>query len=190
MGNINAKVAVKIAGGITERFTIGENVMQGTVWGSLTCTCTMDSLAKKMNKVPEKLYNYKGVLIPPLKMVDDILTVTDVENTLSVNQDVNMFMDHKRLNLSHKKCHRIHIGKEHNKCPQLKVHDKIMTDAQKEKYLGDIIDESGNIQATIENRIRKGNGIISEISSIIEEFPFGQYKLEVALKLREAMLIN
>ena len=78
MGNMNAKVAVKIAGGITERFTIGENVMQGTVWGSLTCTCTMDSLAKKMNKVPEKLYNYKGVLIPPLEMVDDILTVTDV----------------------------------------------------------------------------------------------------------------
>ena len=101
-----------------------------------------------------------------------------------------MFMDHKRLKFSHKKCHRIHIEKEHNKCPQLKVHDKIMTDAQKEKYLGDIIDESGNIQATIENRIRKGNGIISEISSIIEEFPFGQYKLEVALKLREAMLIN
>jgi hypothetical protein len=190
LGNINAKVAVKVAGGLSERFTIGENIMQGTVWGSLTCTCTMDSLAKQMSKAPDKLFHYKGVPIPPLEMVDDIITVTNVENTQRINEEVNTFMEHKRLKLSHKKCHRIHIGKGHNECPQLRVHGEVMQDSNKEKYLGDIIDTNGNIQSTIDNRIKKGNGIISEISSIIEEFPLGKYKLPAAMKLREAMLIN
>ena len=52
--------------------TIEENIMQGTVWGSLMCTCTMDKLSKEAYKEPEDLYNYKDVAIPPLEMVDDI----------------------------------------------------------------------------------------------------------------------
>ena len=35
---------------MTERFTLKENIMQGTVWGSLKFTCTMDSLAKEQYK--------------------------------------------------------------------------------------------------------------------------------------------
>ena len=104
--------------------------MQGTVWGSLKCICTMDSLAKKMCESPERLYKYKGVSIPPLEMVDNILTVSSVENTLAMNQDINTFMEHNRLTLSDKKCHRIHIGKEHNNCPELKVHDEVMKDSK------------------------------------------------------------
>ena len=61
-------------------------------------------------------------------MVDDILTVTSVENTAFMNESVNTFIEHKRLTLSDKKCHRIHIGKchrihfgkEHKNCPNLK----------------------------------------------------------------------
>ena len=47
----------------------------------------MDSLAKTMNVNPGKLYN-KGVLIPPLEMVDNILNVTSVENTSIINESV------------------------------------------------------------------------------------------------------
>ena len=42
--NINAKVAVKVPSGITTRVNISNNIMQGTVWGSLFCTCTIDKL--------------------------------------------------------------------------------------------------------------------------------------------------
>ena len=109
--------------------------MQGTVWGSLMCTCSMDKLAKKANEIPEMLYKYKGVPIPPLEMVDDILTVTDVTNTLHMNKEVNTFVEHKKLNLSDKKCSRIHIGDGHTNCPELKGHKKIMKESISEKYL-------------------------------------------------------
>ena len=62
--------------------------------------------------------------------------------------------------------------------------------SEREKYLGDIIDKSGSLQATIESRKSKGQGIISEILSILSEIPLGKHKIVVAMKLREVMLLN
>ena len=109
--------------------------MQGTVWGSLSCTSTIDNLGKLAYSRPEVLYKYKGVTIPPLGMVDDILTVTNVKDTTTVNKLVNTFIDQKKFKLSHAKCVRIHLGKGHINCPQLEVHEKDMKEAEKEKYL-------------------------------------------------------
>ena len=88
--NVNAKVAVKVQSGITRRVPISKNIMQGTVWGSLFCTSTMDKLGKKALEQPELLYKYKGVPIPPLCMVDDVITVSNVENTENMNSLVNI----------------------------------------------------------------------------------------------------
>ena len=123
--------------------------MQGTVWGSLFCTNTIDALGKKVYRMPEMCYNYKGVLVPPLGMVDDIITVTNVNQTASMNQLINTFIESKKLGLSKDKCYCIHIGKGHEKCPNLSVHGNVMKEAEKEKYLGDIIDSSGSLEATI-----------------------------------------
>ena len=188
--NINAQFAIKTKSGITRRESISEIIMQGIVWGSLMCTGTMDKLGKLAYSLPEILYKYKGISIPPLGMVDDILTVSNVENSQEINKLVNTFFEHKKLKLNSKKCFRIHIGKGHENCPEMKVHDKVMHDAEHEKYLGDVVDQSGTIQATINQRRSKGDGIVSEIISIINEIPLGEHKMHVALKLREAMLIN
>ena len=52
------------------------------------------------------------------------------------------------------------------------------------------MDKSGKIRNTIEDRRNKGYGTVAEILAIINEIPLGQYKMEIGLKLREAMLIN
>ena len=93
--NINAKVAVKVPSGITKRVNISNNIMQGTVWGSLFYTCTIDKLGKNAYEHPDLLYTYKGVPISPLGMVDDILTVSNVENTETTNKLVNTFIEEK-----------------------------------------------------------------------------------------------
>ena len=105
--------------------------------------------------MPELLYNYKGVQVPPLGMVDDIITVTNVENTQTMNKLVNSFIEHKNLKLSKEKCYRINIGKGHNNCPKLKVHEHYMKETEKETYLGDIIDQNGKIQSTIDKRLKR-----------------------------------
>ena len=188
--NMNAKVAVKTSRGTTKAMNISEVIMQGTVWGSLCCTVTMDKLGKQVYSMPELLYQYKGVGVPPLGMVDDIITVTNVDKTEEMNNLVNTFIEHKNLRLSKEKCFRIHIGKGHENCPVLQVHGEPMKETEQEKYLGDVIHKNGSIQATIESRVKKGDGIIAEILSLINEVPLGKYKTEVGLKLRDAMLLN
>jgi hypothetical protein len=77
-----------------------------------------------------------------------------------------------------------------NDCLELKVHDDKMYDSTNEKYLGDILDESGKIRQTVEERRGKGFAIVNEILAILEEVPLGKYKMEIGLKLRQAMLLN
>ena len=188
--NINANVAEKVPSGITKRVNISNNIMQGTVWGSLLCTCTIDKLGKNAYEHPELLYTYKGVPIPPLGMVDDILTVSNVENTETTNKLVNTFIEEKNLKLSKEKCVRIHIGKGHENCLQLMAHKEQMKNIVREKYLWDMIDQSGRLQATMDKRKSKGDGIVAEILSIVNEIPLGEHKIEIALRLKEAMIIH
>ena len=77
-------------------------------------------------------YNYKGVLVPPIGMVDYIKTLTDVTETGGMNELINTFMESKKLGLSKDKCYRIHIGKRYEDCLDLAVHDSKMKEAEKE----------------------------------------------------------
>ena len=165
--------------------------MQGSVWGSLFCTTTMDKLGQLAYEDESLLYLYKGVVsVPPICMVDDILSIQKCPNSVRTNAIINAFIEVKKLTLSEKKCHQIHIGKPSNNCPELKVHKNKMRKSESERYLGDIVDKRGNVKATIADRVAKGYGIISEIQAILKEVPLGKYKLEIGLKLRQAMLIN
>ena len=74
MENNNANIAVKTSTGLSKRKSIQN--MQGTVWGSMFCTATMDQLGKIMYANPDMLYKYKGeVETPCLGMVDDLLSI-------------------------------------------------------------------------------------------------------------------
>ena len=104
----------------------------------------------------------------------------------------NAFIEGKKLTLSHNKCHRIHVGKKstNHDCPDLKVHDLDMKNSDREKYLGDLVDKSGKVRATIEERQKKGYAIVAEILAILEDIPLGKHKMEIGLELRQAMLLN
>ena len=91
--------------------------MQGTVWAGLCCTVMFDKLGKLVYSRPELMYKYKGIVaIPPMEMVDDILSVTKCSNqSVKVNAVVNTFMETKKLKLNKKKCHRIHVPSKNDK---------------------------------------------------------------------------
>ena len=65
-----------------------------------------------------------------------------------------------------------------------------MKNSDKEKYLGDQISKSGKVKETIDERVAKGYGIVAEILALLDEVPLGKYKLEIDLKLRQAVLLN
>ena len=74
--NQSAQIAMRTQVGMTRRENINNITMQGTVWGSILCAATTDKLAKRVYLEKKHLYKYKGeVDVPPLEMVNDILTV-------------------------------------------------------------------------------------------------------------------
>ena len=162
--NQNALVVIKTSSGLTERRNISNVIMQGTVWGGMFCTTTMDKLGKFKYENPDSLFKYRGVIgVPALEMVDNII---DIKNcgvvAIKSNALVNSFIEHKKLEMGQSKCHMIHCGKKLPSCPTLKVHFEDMHNSDQEKYLGDHITSSANIALTISKQKAQGYGIIAD----------------------------
>ena len=191
-------VAVKTAAGMTERENLPNIVQQGGTWGSMLCSNTVDSIGKKCRNRGEHTYLYKStVRILPLSFVDDLNCISKCGfESLSLNTFINTQIELKKLRFhvpdaqGKTKCHKMHIGKNHQQCHTLKVHGTVMKEVTEETYLGDIISSDGKNTKNLKNRISKGVGIITQIHNLLEMISFGPYLIEIALLLREAMLIN
>ena len=98
---------------------------------------------------------------------------------------VNSFMHTKKLTLSEKKCHTVHIimSNPGNECSSLKVQDTQMRKEPTVKYLGDQVNSTGSVKATIEERRGKAFGISAEILSIANSVPLGQWRVKSGIML-------
>ena len=185
--NKRAKVAIKIDNKLTKRFPVNNVELQGSVWGSLKCTSSMDRLNKIILPQDNLTYPYKGdpsIKIGVLGMVDDNLAIAKCgTSSLQKNAVINSFIEMQRLTLSQDKSVVLHVGKKcKNQCPILKVHQSDMKLSQTVRYLGDIISSSGSLRPCIEDRRSKGWGKVSELKGIISELPEIR-RIEIGLKL-------
>ena len=143
--NKECSVAVKTPAGITDRFTVQEIEMQGTVAGPIKACVQVDTLGRDCYLYNEGLYLYKNcVKIPPLGMVDDIASISLCGiDSIKMNAIINSKIDSKKLEFGPSKCYNIHVGKKVENCCDLKVQGKVMKRKESEVYLGDIICSSG-----------------------------------------------
>ena len=194
--NLNAMVAIKTSSGTSSRISIRNSVMQGTVWAGLMCTATMDKFGKHVYSEQDLVYKYKNTVdVPPLQMVDDILTISKCGTTsVTINSAANSFISSKKLQYGSSKCARIHIQpgrtKQTNKCAELTVNGEKMEDSDKEKYLGDVINKNASSHATVVERVSKGYGILANIRAIMHDIPLGKRRVEIGLQLRQAWFLN
>ena len=194
--NKNAKVVVKVNNEVSKRVTVKSVEMQGSVWGSLKCTSSMDTLNKTILEQKDITYKYRRdptIEIGVLGMVNDNHCISKCGITLvQKNAIINSFIETQRLTLSREISVVLHISNKVKckvPCPTLKVHTHDMKSVKSQKYLGDIISSSGTLRETIEDRRNKGWGKLSEISGILSEMP-DMRKVEVCLNLRMAQLVN
>ena len=177
---------------MTTRVNIPNIIMQGTVWGSMFCTTTIDQLSQKSYTEETLLYKYKGeVSVPPLGMVDYVLTIQKCGTTsMAINSEVNAFFEQKKLKLAENKCFKIHVSNKWGECEILYVHGEKMKEAHEFKYLGDLINENGRAKSRINQRISRGYAIVSQIFALLSDLPIGNLRVQIGLALRHAWLIN
>ena len=65
-----------------------------------------------------------------------------------------------------------------------------MESKKDERYLGDIIATDGRNIKNIEARVKKGIGIVKNILDMLEGIPFGKFYYEVAVILRNSLLVS
>ena len=104
------KVAVKTPFGLTERETVNKIVLQGEVLGPLQCSVLVDTIGKECLTEDKLLYNYKGVKVPALAMVDDLACVTKSGvDSAEMNAFIKTKTNLKKLQFGSQKCHQLQI---------------------------------------------------------------------------------
>ena len=217
--NINktVNIAVKTPVGKTERQNIRNVITQGDVFGPMFCSKQVDTLGQECLEENKYTYLYRGeVEIPPLSMVDDLLCVSECGFRTSMSHAyIALKTDTKKLQFGAKKCKKLHVGKhcDEFKCQVLKVDnweeveimneetgieeiedicegEEIMEEKSDEKYLGDVISTDGKNIKNVKARVAIGKGIANRIISIIDGIPFGDFYFEVAMILRNSLLVS
>ena len=92
-------------------------------------------------------------------------------------------------------CHSLYVDKwernnHEDKMEEICVGKERIQDSNEEKYLGDIISKDGKNLKNIKARVGKGKGIEKKICSILEDVPFGRLFFEVAIILRNTLLVS
>ena len=118
-----SQVAVNTPCGITERQTVENSVLQGECLGPLKCANSVDKISKTCLEENENVHYYQdSVPVPPLALIDDIIAISKCGNkSAKINGFLNAQVNSKKLQLGVKKCHKIHVGKNHSICPDLQI---------------------------------------------------------------------
>ena len=196
--NTTNLVAVNTSAGQTERVAIPSIVQQGSGWGPMQCSVSVDKIGKMSKQRGVHRYLYKGMVrILPLACVDDLLGFAPCGNkSIALNTFINTHIEMKKLKFhtpsltGKSKCHKLHIGKKRKLCPELRVHGQPMKLVLSEKYLGDFISETGSNTETIKHRVSVGNGVIAQIKSILGNMHLGEHYFKIAFLLRESLFLN
>ena len=215
--NQNVNIVVKTPVGKTSTESIHNVVIQGDVLGPMLCSKQVDNFGKECLEEQKYTFLYRGeVEIPPLTMVDDVICISECGyKSVMVNEFMQCKANTKKLQFGPSKCKKMHIGKQDMefKCHALFVEkweeiemvqgntqNNIIEDVcigreemekkLEEKYLGDIISTDGKNIKNIKARVNKGKGISRKILSILEGIPFGRLYYQVAVLLRNSLLVS
>jgi hypothetical protein len=135
--------------------------MQGSTWGPLKCSNSLDKIGKICEANRDHLYKYKNLVkVPILTMVDDTFAIAECgQKSMAINQYINTQIETKKLQMhtpdatGKSKCHKIHVGCKNLVCPELLVHGTPMKQVSEDTYLGDVIRYDGKNTSSLKNRV-------------------------------------
>ena len=74
-------------------------------------------------------------------------------------------------------------------CPDTHVHNKLIKEVDKDKYLGDVISNDGKLDKNISSRVGKLIGVTAQILNTLKELCLGQHYFSVAMLLRQSIFL-
>ena len=195
-------VAVKTSLGMTDRFEVRKNVLQGDVFGNLMASNQIDKFGKQCLEDKNHIYMYRNTIpIVPFTMCDNLFVISECGyKTELVTSYLNCQANFNILQFGLSKCFKLHVGKykEKYKCQPIhldswksgEIEDKKsgkvefsekyigktqVKEVEYEKYLGNIINSDGTNMLDITAKCNRGIGTTNKIQSILDTMYFGNY---------------
>ena len=132
-----------------------------------------------------------------MTFVDDIHGMAKCGiNAVELNSFITTNIEMKKLRFNvggvnqKSKCMKMHVGTKKEQCCEMKVEETSMETVEEIEFLGDILSSDGKNTKNIKSRVSRGLGIISQIFIILENTAFGSHYFEIALLLRESLLLS
>ena len=198
--NKNIYMSVKTPGGLTDRQTLENIVLQGDTWGPLLASVQVDNIAKHVEKANLGIHCKGSLPISLLGLMDDVIGIAEVGmKSHQMNVILNLKSAEKGLQFGTKKCKTMLVGKKNSQFidNSLKVDswsenvnddDYKVTDlfegqvemerVEKYKYLGFVISSKGNNMENITAVRNKSIGVISKIFDKLKSLNLKQYYFE------------
>ena len=134
-------------------------------------------------------------------------------DSVEINAYLNAKTNTKKLQYGENKCVKLHLGKDKEHCPDLKINtwrvkcveshssseyemsDEVgdiyqLKSENSQKYLGDILSSDTKNAKNIQERKNKGLAIICQIKNILDEGFFGAHHFKAAVLLRDSLFLN
>ena len=108
-------MAVKTPGGLTDRQTMKNLVLQGDTWGSIMASVQVDAICKDVEKAGLGIKHKNSLEISTLALVDDIIGVSEAGyKAVQMNSVINVKTAEKCLQFGVSKCKSMFVGKDKN----------------------------------------------------------------------------
>ena len=184
--------------------------MQGENFSSTLCTGTLNPIITEC-KIEPYLYR-NSIEIPKMVFLDDILDISKCgRHTKEIHEFTNNELTKRKFQMSIDKCKRMHFGKQVSKCEDLFI-DKwsvkcedidldifqrdtyegkiLISDTDSYQYLGEWITNSGSNKLNIDSKINKCQGVINDITFILNSSYYGDHFFEIVKLLRSSMFLS
>ena len=175
--NEEAVFKVHTPAGDTEAIVVNEVVKQGTVFGSKLC-CASTGKVNEGLKIEEILY--PSVHLKAVIFVDDINGIGGKGFVEGVMERCKEKEDEKLWEFSTDKSNWMCVTNRKRKTDNIEVSVKQgrIEKAEKYKYLGNMVNEKGNMDDQLIHMERKVNAVVRETNKICSPGKVGKYEFE------------
>ena len=189
--NTSTSMCVESSLGKSDRVTLNNIVMQGSVSGGTLCSNQLSKLCKETHNEGIVYMFRNKIPIPSLAMVDDIATMTLCNSIDSVEKNIktNEFIKRKKLEsqVGEGKCQWLHSGKEPCRNSYIAGSTKI-SQCDVYKYLGDHVADGFN--PLYKKRVEKAVGYSVSCTAMCTEMSLGYQFFSIAKLLLQSIFLN
>ena len=190
-GNRSTSMCVETCLGKSDRITLNNIVMQGSVAGGTLCSNQLSKLCNEMYKEGVVYMFRERIPIPALAMVDDVVNIAlcNSVDSIKMNVKTDEFIKRKKLEcqVGDGKCQWLHCGR--GPCRSSYVaNEEQLSRCDAYKYLGDYT--SDGFEALYSKRVEKCIGYSVTCKAMCSEMSLGFEMFSIAKLLLESIFLN